>query len=242
MIFHLLGPLVIFMHMHIPRIIAIAPPSDNARVIPSLELNHTIPLNPSNDLTADQNIANVLIALAADAQLEFNQAKLLGVAMTAGGRAPHRHRSASLTDFRKLSLFFLAGGATPATAPTAFTYFKIENIFPSYWNRWEDPEFYEQPPLIWLENRQEVLWPSVQASMPFARADGLLKDAGFAGPYEVVFLHQMEGKPLQWCFRGLFPSPRVRDVAVEVLTGAVRELNYNCAVMFRGSGLPAADF
>ncbi|KAL8951557.1 MAG: hypothetical protein Q9222_002467 [Ikaeria aurantiellina] len=218
--------------MHILSITALQPPSQNTRVIPSLIPKYTPAFNTSNDLTVDQNIANVLNSLAIDPQLEFNQAKFLGLAMTAGGRAPHRHRSPDPTDFRNIALFFKAGGVTPAT-PAAFTYFRIANIYPSYWDRWEDPEFYEHPPLIWLEDREEVHWPPVQALMPFARADGLLKQAGLRGAYEVVFLHRKEGKPLQWCFRGLFPWPR-GDFVVEVLGGEVKEVGYNCAVTYRG--------
>ncbi len=68
--------------------------------------------------------------------------------------------------------------------------------------------------------------------MPVALADTLLKAAGYEGPYEIVRLHEMvlEARPLQYCFQGFWHGSEARSVVVEVETGEVSEVNYDCVV------------
>ena len=65
--------------------------------------------------------------------------------------------------------------------------------------------------------------------MPISFADSLLKDAGYVGSYEAVYLNEIEGRPLQYCFqcgrRGVMQQQY--NVVVEVYTGIVHEVTYS---------------
>ncbi|KAL8937102.1 MAG: hypothetical protein Q9211_003853 [Gyalolechia sp. 1 TL-2023] len=181
---------------------------------------------------ADANIATLLRTLAFSPEPELNQAELLGFVLTAGGRVPHLQRSSHLGTFRRITVFFYAGGITPTT-PVSQQYFAVGNDFPRHWDAWGNPKFYEFPPM-WLVDREFVQWARVSALMPIWGADQLLKKAGFRGEYEKVFLHQMKERALQYCFGGLGAGPEARQVVVEVLTGEVKEVDYDCALDPRG--------
>ncbi|KAI4249981.1 MAG: hypothetical protein L6R42_008824 [Xanthoria sp. 1 TBL-2021] len=99
-------------------------------------------------------------------------------------RRPRSVRSANINAHRSLTLAFRSGDYSP-TLPHSLTYLRTRNTFPEHWDTWSAPNFYEQqqspplPPLIWLEGRHEIHWAEVQALLPVARADALLKAAGY---------------------------------------------------------------
>ncbi|KAL8755587.1 MAG: hypothetical protein Q9184_004751 [Pyrenodesmia sp. 2 TL-2023] len=189
--------------------------------------NHTAALLQSNEITVDQNIANYLQHLSFQPASQFNQAKVVLVTFSAGGRAPYRVRSADINAHHRLSLAFRSGDFSP-TLPPSHTYFHARNSFPQHWKQWSVPIFWDHPPTAWLGDRHEIDWAEVQALLPVARADALLKAAGYKGAYRLVYLHEMDTRPLQYCFEGLWPGPWVRNVVVEVRTGMVREVNHLC--------------
>ncbi|KAI4281838.1 MAG: hypothetical protein L6R38_003392 [Xanthoria sp. 2 TBL-2021] len=108
--------------------------------------NHTTAYPRSNELTADQNIANYLQYLASQPASQLNQAKLILVVYGAGGRAPHRVRSANINAHCSLTLAFRSGDYSP-TLPHSLTYFRTRNNLPEHWDTWSAPNFYETPPL-----------------------------------------------------------------------------------------------
>lgn len=83
-------------------------------------------------------------------------------------------------------------------------------------------------------------WATTTAALSIREADRLLKENGYGGEYEKVYLHQLRGRPLQYCFQGFGVAPgtgRVsRRVVVEVGTGAVREVGYDCFLRLRRVG------
>ena len=202
-------------------------------------LNDTLHNPFSNDLTTDQNIENLLASLAFHTQPQISQATFLGLILTAGDRSPDLSRSSDITTFRKITLMFGAGGTTPTT-PAPQRYFRIRNRFPDRWEEWGPPDFFETPPW-WLDHRQPVPWGQVQSMVPISFADSLLKDAGYAGSYEAVYLDYIEGRPLQYCFKGVWPGPPQYNAVVEVYTGLVEEVNYLCGVAFHPDGRTEAD-
>ena len=206
------------------RILPILPPTISALHAPTPNLTFHNP-HP-NDLTIDQNIENVLASLAFDTQPQISQADFLGLVLAAGDRSPNLPRSSDITSFRKITLMFRAGEATPAT-PLSQRYFRISNRFPDHWEEWGLPDFYETPPW-WLDDRWPFQWERVQSTMPISFADSLFKDAGYVGSYEAVHLNEIEGRPLQYCFQCGRPGVMRYNVVVGVYTGVVEEVNYHC--------------
>ena len=224
---------VLFVHSTSSHLLHILPQTTPA--LSAQTQNHTRNFHHPNDLTADENIANLLRVLASHPRIQFSQAGFLGVVLTAGGRGGDRTPSADINAFRKISLHFRAGGITPAT-PLSHQYFAIRNSFPEQWEEWRQRDFFELPPFVWLEDRHPLHWAQVQRVMPIAFADSLLKDAGYAGSYEAVLLHEMERRPLQYCFQGMWPGPSVHNVVVELFTGIVEEVGYACGIELQPRG------
>ena len=211
-------------HQGSTRILSIWPHNVSALHVPSRDL--TLHRPRPNDLTTDQNIGNLLASLAFQGEPQISQADFLGLTLTARDRSPDLPRSSDITAFRKITLVFRAGGTTPAT-PLSEQYFHISNRFPNHWEEWGLPNFYEVPPW-WLDDRWPVQWDRVQSIMPISFADSLFKDAGYVGSYEAVFLNEIEGRPLQYCFRWGRQGAMQYRVVVEVHTGVVKEVNYRC--------------
>ncbi|KAL8803993.1 MAG: hypothetical protein Q9182_002865 [Xanthomendoza sp. 2 TL-2023] len=185
-------------------------------------------LTTPKDLEIDQNIAKLLHTLSSQSlPIQFNQAKTLGISLTAGGSPPDFRRSSNIDDFRSIIVYFKAGGIQPDT-PVSQQYFRVQNFFPNHWDQWGRPNFYAHPPLYWLQDRIPLIWRRVQKLMKVEQADRRLKEAGFRGEYDSVLLHETERGPLQYCFQGLWPGSSGRNVVVEVEMGTVREVRYSC--------------
>ena len=214
-------------HQGSTRILPILPLNTSALHAP--RLNYTLHRPHPNDLTTDQNIGNLLASLAFQAEAQISQADFLGFTLTAGDRSPDLPRARDITSFRKIDLIFRAGGTTPAT-PLSEQYFHIRNRFPNHWQEWGLPDFWEVP-VWWLDDRWPVPWGRVQSIMPISFADSLLKDAGYVGSYEAVFLNEVEGRPLQYCFQCRRTGAMQYSAVVEVYTGVVQEVNYHCAFL-----------
>ncbi|KAL8850476.1 MAG: hypothetical protein Q9221_004619 [Calogaya cf. arnoldii] len=188
--------------------------------------NQTTSSPQSNELPTDQNIANYLHYLASAPTTHFNRAKLILVLYSAGGIAPHRIRSADINAHRSLRLIFRSGDFSP-TLPPRLTYFRSRNNFPAPPDSWSVSDFYEHPPLIWLEDKHAIDFAEVQGLLSVEQADKLLKEAGFEDAYTLVHLHETDTRSLQYCFEGILPWPG-GNVIVEVRTRRVREVRYPC--------------
>ncbi|KAI4242364.1 MAG: hypothetical protein L6R40_004093 [Gallowayella cf. fulva] len=224
--------ILLFVHYTSSRNLPILPFRTSGTVrIP--HVNHSSNLTSNDDLTINTNVGDLLHVLASHSlPTQINQAKLLGLSVTAGTGAP-RPRSANIKDFRSIRTVFIAGGINHET-PLQQQYFEIRNSFPDHWDRWGEAKFYELPPLIWLQDRRPLYWERIQSLMTIERADKLIKEAGYRQEYDLVMLNEMERRPLQYCFQGLWPGPDVRNVVVEVVTGLVKEVGYPCGIDVRG--------
>ncbi|KAL8805387.1 MAG: hypothetical protein Q9182_001953, partial [Xanthomendoza sp. 2 TL-2023] len=152
---------------------------------PLVQPNHNIStpaLNLQAQKTLSDAIDNLLHLLAAQEDIRFRDAALVSLNLYVNDQfSPYGpDRSRNPRAFRSLVTFFHIGGPEPA-APTPDGVC-VRNQFPQQWDQWHNPFFVGDIP-----GREAGLhpfdWEQVWARMSLARADYLLKRAGYLGKY-----------------------------------------------------------